>query len=148
MKRCNKCGQVKALAEFSPDRRQPDGRQGKCRICRAEHARLRYESTSDTVCQRVQRGYAALRSAVFDHYGWVCRCCGTSDDLAIDHVNGDTKAHLAQLIGEDARGRHGGQVYRWLIKNGFPAGFQTLCRRCNGSKQAGKSCRINHEAVA
>jgi len=33
---------------------------------------------------------------------------------------------------------------RWLIKNGFPEGFQTLCRPCNGSKGDGDRCKLNH----
>jgi ribosomal protein L40E len=27
-------------------------------------------------------------------------------------------------------------LYRWLVKNGFPAGFQVLCRNCNWGKHA------------
>lgn len=32
-KRCTKCGQIKELADFYPDRRASDGRQGWCRKC-------------------------------------------------------------------------------------------------------------------
>ena len=31
-----------------------------------------------------------------------------------------------------------------LIANGFPGGFQALCRRCNASKGDGEHCRLGH----
>jgi len=36
---------------------------------------------------------------------------------------------------------------RWLVKNGFPEGFQTLCRPCNVSKKRGTRCRLKHQAT-
>jgi hypothetical protein len=79
------------------------------------------------------------RDAVFDHYGWTCRCCGSPERLTIDHVNGGGEAHRAEL------GTKGGAgMYRWLIANGFPEGFQALCMPCNRSKSAGERCRLNH----
>jgi hypothetical protein len=85
----------------------------------------------------------AVRKSVFDHYGWTCACCGSADGPAIDHVNGDGGEHRAQIgiVGGGASER----VYRWLIANGFPAGFQTLCRPCNSSKQNGPACRLEHD---
>jgi hypothetical protein len=74
---------------------------------------------------------------VFGHYGTACACCGGTADLQIDHVNGDGAAHRAQV------GR-GTSMYRWLASNGFPSGFQTLCRRCNTSKGTGAACTLNH----
>lgn len=38
-KRCTKCREVKPLEEFSPDKRARDGRQSRCRVCRAKRAR-------------------------------------------------------------------------------------------------------------
>jgi hypothetical protein len=78
-----------------------------------------------------------LKAAVFAHYGAACACCGSTADLQIDHVNGDGKEHREQV------GR-GTQMYRWLARNGFPPGFQTLCRKCNTSKGAGAACTLNH----
>lgn len=82
----------------------------------------------------------ANRKAVFDHYGWSCACCGTSDDLTIDHVNGDGREHRTK--GGLSRG--GSPFHRWLVASGFPDGFQTLCRRCNRSKGPGERCQIDH----
>lgn len=81
-----------------------------------------------------------LRAAVFGHYGTVCACCGGTDQLQIDHVNGDGKAHREELKGLGTY-----RFYSWLIDNGFPAGYQTLCGPCNSSKGTGTACRIDHE---
>lgn len=39
-------------------------------------------------------------------------------------------------------------MYRWLIKNGFPEGFQTLCWPCNRSKGNRQVCQLDHEEQA
>jgi hypothetical protein len=81
-----------------------------------------------------------LRTDVYDHYGWACACCGSTEDLTIDHVKGDGGAHRKEL-GLDGSGT---KFYRWLRANGFPAGFQTLCRACNRSKAGGTECQLAH----
>jgi hypothetical protein len=78
---------------------------------------------------------------VLDHYGRVCACCGSTDRLNIDHVTGGGRAHRAQLGSSYA-------LYRWLIDNNFPPGFQTLCLPCNVSKKDGDRCRIDHSAIS
>lgn len=87
-----------------------------------------------------------LRNQVFDHYGRVCACpgCGATDNLTIDHPNGDGLAHRMEVFGGDGKQGTGKDFYRWLIKQGFPAGYQTLCASCNSSKQKGLACRIDH----
>ena len=80
---------------------------------------------------------ARARDQVLDHYGRVCVCCGATRGLTIDHVNGDGKAHREELKGD---------LYRWLVQEGFPRGFQVLCTPCNSSKGAGLACRM-HDAT-
>jgi hypothetical protein len=75
---------------------------------------------------------------VLSHYGDVCACCGTADRLTIDHISGDGGEHREQVGG-------GWAIYRWIVANGFPEGFQVLCRPCNSSKHRGSRCRLNHE---
>jgi hypothetical protein len=82
-----------------------------------------------------------LREQVFAHYGTSCACCGSSVRLTIDHVQGDGLEHR-RVIGPGTSA-----LYRWLIRNGFPDGFQTLCRPCNASKGRGSFCRLNHRAL-
>ena len=88
------------------------------------------------------RARVRKREAVFDHYGRVCACCGSTENLTVDHVNGDGSAHRAKI------GHGSARLYRWLVVNGFPDGFQILCAPCNVSKGRRKSCRIDHAKAA
>ncbi len=172
-KRCNKCGDVKPLAEFHRLSSAPDGRQYICKICRSEQDRRRLTEAREKEHRRQQRwrkansaarrmyrhGYYAvnreselsqmrglrtsLREQVFGHYGTCCACCGTTERPSIDHIDGDGEAHRKQLFGGRNRG-NSQRFYAWLINNGFPDGYQTLCRSCNASKGEGDRCRIRH----
>lgn len=66
------------------------------------------------------------RSKVLEAYGTVCKCCGEAEEqfLSIDHIDGGGNKHAKEV----------GSVYKWLIANGFPPGFQTLCINCNIGK--------------
>ncbi len=68
------------------------------------------------------------RIEVFTHYGQVCSECGFSDSraLTIDHTNQRGAEHKKP----DGRRYTGVWLYRWLIKNGMPSGFRTLCANC------------------
>jgi hypothetical protein len=94
-----------------------------------------------------QRAYReSIRVQVFDHYGWTCACCGTAERPSIDHVNGGGREHREEVLGDPIANTY--VFYRWLIANGFPEGFQTLCRPCNASKGPSKRCRLDHAKAA
>jgi len=106
---------------------------------RREHYRLH----ADEYKQRSRERYYSkergrLRTIVLNHYGQNnprCRCCGEStwEFLTIDHVNGrDGFSHEKRLSGH--------KMYRWIIKNNFPTGFQILCMNCNSAKGFFGSC--------
>jgi hypothetical protein len=67
------------------------------------------------------------KETIFHHYGLECSCCGESNlaFLQIDHINNDGAKHRKVLR------KNGTTLYRWLIKNNFPEGYQTLCANCN-----------------
>lgn len=79
-----------------------------------------------------QQKYGHLKHTVMFAYGGVCSCCGENNItmLNIDHVEG-RKDKLRGI-----------KLYRWLIKNKFPSGFQVLCLNCNVSKHLSGTC--NH----
>jgi hypothetical protein len=78
----------------------------------------------------------AYRLKILKHYGGSppkCACCGENEYkfLCIDHINGKGNEHRRELTGhkESSTG-----LYRWLINNNYPLGFQVLCYNCNNAK--------------
>jgi hypothetical protein len=165
-RKCSDCDQAKPLEQFNRNRSRAAGREYICRDCK--HARdqryrqanpgkgnlrsqrwnaanrdrrrtimRRYNETHREARRDQDRSrYVGHRDTVADHYGRTCACCGSTDRLTIDHVNGDGRERRL-VIGP-------GRLYRWLVRNGLPAGFQTLCFPCNRSKGSGESCRLDH----
>jgi hypothetical protein len=139
---------IKRLDQFHVASNKPDGRQSRCRDCkrtyREDHSQSarsssrRYRSAHpDRVKAASDRRYERIRAEVFDHYGQCCACCGSAEELTIDHVNGDGG-------GRRRKTSSGTAMYYWLIRNGFPDGFQTLCALCNKSKAREMRCRLDH----
>jgi hypothetical protein len=79
------------------------------------------------------------REVVLHHYGTVCACCLAVDNLQIDHIGGGGDLHRARV-------GTGATFYRWLIANGFPEGYQTLCGFCNNSKHVYGKCQYHSKA--
>jgi len=78
------------------------------------------------------------RLKVLTHYGGnppKCECCGEThiEFLTIDHINNDGAEHRKKL-GITQNSGHGSKLYRWIIRNNFPDGFQVLCWNCNCAK--------------
>ena len=61
-----------------------------------------------------------------------CVCCGEDrlPCLSIDHIEGDG-ALQRKSLGASA----GAHLYRWLRKQGYPEGYQTLCMNCQYIKK-------------
>jgi len=126
-KRCYRCRRVlpRTAEEFPRDSSNRDGLSSLCKPCnRAAQAEYRAE----------------VRARVFAHYGTACACCGSTEELTIDHAGGGGTEHREQLFG----GSHaGGPFYRWLVREGFPDGYQALCAPCNNSKGDGRLCLLH-----
>jgi hypothetical protein len=93
-----------------------------------------------------RRWYTGLRAKIFGHYGWSCACCGAAENPTIDHIDGNGRAHRIELFGSP--NSSGAPFWSWLIKNGLPEGFQTLCSRCNNAKGAGLACPLHPPSSA
>ncbi len=75
------------------------------------------------------------RLGILVYYGnnnLACTHCGFDDEgaLSIDHIGNNGAAHRKEI------GRS--RLYNWLIKNGLPEGFQTLCMNCQWIKRREK----------
>jgi hypothetical protein len=94
-----------------------------------------------------RRATALMRAAVLAWYSpaWppACACCGATEQLGIEHVNGDGKAQREALFGVNSVS---GRFYRYLIENRFPDDppLQVHCLPCNSSKGDGAACRLDH----
>ena len=81
--------------------------------------------------EKKRRWYKKNSEMVMKHYGGnppKCACCGETEMsfLVLDHINNN---------GADERKKIGnGNVFSWIIRNGFPSGYQVLCANCNTSK--------------
>jgi hypothetical protein len=91
--------------------------------------------------ERRRQRRAELRRRVFEVYGTRCICCGSGDDLTLDHPDGDGAEHRRELFGTQTGGHH---FYRWLDREGWPGGYVTMCHPCNRSKATGDRCRLDH----
>jgi hypothetical protein len=92
--------------------------------------------------------YARIRAQVLAHYSPAdppsCACCGATDDLTIDHLDGDGEYHRWLVLGPDTRSVV--RFYAYLVREGFPDDppFQVMCLPCNSSKGAGDRCQLWH----
>lgn len=84
--------------------------------------------------KRTEQG---LRTTILTYYGdgkMVCVRCGFSDirALSIDHINGNGNKHRQEILGK----KETSGFYRWLVRENFPTGFQTLCMNCQFIKRS------------
>ena len=148
-KKCNICGEVKSIDEFyeRSEKRNKGLPHSHCKICykkrRADYvARMRktkpewFKKTQSASKTKNRKQY---KNTVYDHYGRKCVCCGETEPLflSIDHVNNDGAQWRREHFGSRTKGS-GTHLYRWLIKNNFPKGFQVLCMNCQVGKRDNK----------
>lgn len=79
-----------------------------------------------------------LRLKVLMHYSngsLKCNECGEAyiEFLTIDHIEGNGNKHRRKI---------GSKIYRWLVKNNFPEGYQVLCWNCNFVKGDSKPTEL------
>lgn len=106
-----------------------------------------YRVDPEHILRRVRRDtsiYDAVRKLqVLCHYSdnkCACVICGEDDMtcLSLDHIDGGGGEH---------RRRIGSHFYAWLIKQGYPEGYQTLCMNCQFKKRAHEEEFNNLEAI-
>lgn len=111
-------------------------RDGICTLCRKRPPIAGFDNCQECTQRRrtnENARTATIKRLVMQKYGGRCAtpgCEASEDRLTIDHVDGRGKEHR-ELHG---LGRYSVRMYRWLIRNDFPDGFQVLCVSCNASK--------------
>lgn len=121
---CTRCGKVP----------QQKG-QKECNDCRKAHQKSykkRCEKAKDYSRTKGRKNRALWWNQVLQHYGAKCSCCGETERmfLTLDHVNNDGYQHRLPSGGR----MKAEKLYRWLILNNFPEGYQILCWNCNCGK--------------
>lgn len=137
-KACKRCGVVKPMGCFTPQKRTADGRQYQCKECIAITARARYQRNPELACQPVKnwqkknpekllhgnhvrraRNKQVPGSHTISEWKTVCakfrnRCvrCGATGKLTRDHIIPVTNQHCSNDI----------------------SNIQPLCFSCNSSK--------------
>ena len=139
LKICSKCGQKKPVSEYYT--RKDGSLLAECKTCSRKRNAKRYHSEKyieirekDNAAMRQKR--VAVREKVFAAYGgYICVCCGETEKtfLTIDHINNDGANHRRSITGK--RTSAGYHTYIWLVKNGFPTGYQVLCMNCQHGKR-------------
>lgn len=152
MKSCPKCGDVKSLDAFYPDKSKATGVSSYCMDCQRARSREKYygnlpaaKAYNRAYYQRNKPKFLGynrkVRQMVLDAYGNACACCGetTPEFLGVDHVNNDGEKHRRELKG------YGRSIYQWLKMQGFPQDgrFQLLCHNCNMAKGLYGGCPHN-----
>jgi hypothetical protein len=92
------------------------------------------ERNREKLQERSRQARRAFKAEALERYGTQCTECGFSDirALQIDHINNNGAEERKALGGQHFSGW---QFYRWLKKQGWPSGYQTLCANCNNIKQ-------------
>lgn len=142
-KACTKCGVVKPLTDFSPNKSATLGVRSKCKACVAQYMRDRRNSSEEERQYHLNYHKAwrqRLKSKVFQYFGAICECCGETEEkfLTLDHVNNDGADHKRALRGvSSGRGASTDTVYRDLVKSNFANAsmFRLLCFNCNCGRQ-------------
>lgn len=124
---CDKCGVEKYRHEFYYNKNISAYRT-TCNTC------SRREVPSEKLQERYRKGSdkrRSIRRQALAHYGGKCACCGETNEafLAFDHINGGDTRHRGQ-----PDRRKSGTIAMWLMRNGYPGGFQVLCHNCNWAK--------------
>lgn len=131
LKRCGMCDIVKTFDDFNVSGQVSDysKRRSRCILCKRKESKSEYERL------RLE----ALRKYSVTPYP-SCACCSETivQFLGIDHINGGGGKHRKEV-------GTGWGFYRWLRRNDFPEGFQTMCFNCN---QAKHTCGICPHQVA
>lgn len=130
MKRCKTCLNMSEISRFFMLRHGKKVESKKCAVCREyfkewqKQLRLKRTDVERSAYNlRRRQENESYREQVLSHYGKKCACCGDThlDFLQIDHVNGGGCKHRRQI----------GSLMRWLVRQGFPDDFRTLCANCN-----------------
>jgi hypothetical protein len=134
---CRNCKNKKSQERVKERLATEPGFREKYNVRKNKERRERYAEKAEARQKILDRNSAkarALRDRVLAAYGGpkcACPYCKDGDlldFLTIDHIDNGGAAHRRAI------GKGGAPTYRWLVRQGFPLGYQVLCWNCNRSK--------------
>lgn len=140
LKTCTICGVAKPKETDFYFRRRDNCYYAWCKECCKARTRQRWHgerhdeiAAHENAAMKIKR--VRIRRAILAAYGNICACCGETEEtfLTLDHINNDGAEYRRTALGK--RTRAGYWQYQWVIKHGFPAGFQILCMNCQQGKR-------------
>ena len=132
---CSNCRQDKENYEFDSNISSSRGYSYYCKDC----MKLKYDPCrgNDYLSRKIKRDEVKHRVMLYyTHSDIKCRCCYERriEFLTMDHINNDGAEHRRKI------GRTPQDLYKWILDNNFPKGFQVLCFNCNCAKQYSGIC--------
>jgi len=128
-KKCPHCSEIKIAQDFYYSKAQT--LSSYCKKCSLAIKRYRRRNKLGYYKEESKNKNLKLKLKIINHYSdnGTCEKCGFRDwrALSIDHIAGNGAEHRKTIPGN--------KLYRWLIKNNFPAGFQILCMNCQFIKR-------------
>ena len=120
---CGRCKKYKLKSTFGSNKYYADNFNVQCKECSIKDTRTEV-SKRNHKGRRQEERFIVLRN--YSNNKLECNCCGEKiyEFLSLDHTDGGGNKHRKKI----------GNVFRWIIKNNFPDGFQVLCYNCNLAK--------------
>lgn len=143
-KRYQNTNKEKGLCPCGQAKPRPD--RVKCQKCADQRAAYyQNHKNREKALTRAAAQWQRDKHDVITYYGPDCQCCDEDfyPVLVIDHIYGKGTKQREDL---KAQGR-GSNFYRWLIRTGYPQGFQVLCANCNMAKGTKSSCPCPYASV-
>ena len=133
------CKKTKEWAKKNPDKIKISQKRYEERNIEKIRARRKryYTANREKILQRARPSSRLvnlkLKTEVLSFYGkGECKCCvcgmDNLDCLSLDHLNNNGYEHRKVL--------RSNSIYKFVRKNGFPEGYQTLCMNCQWIKKA------------
>ena len=100
-------------------------------ILRKKYSKHYRKENHKILCEAKRSYWKRQRLIVLLHYSngrLRCRCCGekTYEFMSLDHIHGNGNKQRRKIKSN--------YLLNWIIKQGFPKGYQVLCHNCNLAK--------------
>lgn len=126
-KTCSICGEEKAARFWNRSRQSGDGLSSYCKACSGDKKKRERAAKQGYYRDEVAKTVESLRTRVLERYATgriACARCGYHNRQALT-VDAVARSHK----------NSGPTLWKWLIRNGYPGGFEVICMNCREIKR-------------